>query len=471
MTGATIEKTERICFSGSLLSSLLIGRYADTEISEASIAGLWNIQNQAWDEKNFDKMSNITRKLGTPCNSSESLGSVSSYCTKRWRMSKSMYVSIYNLVLPPTLTKGAIFIECIVFPFLNNSSAELVNMNLGKGDCVLRMDSQDTIFLYLPLSLGLQLVDEVDLDSRYPELVFGGSTLATGTSLRRRACGGDWIKFGDSLRETQPGCVSDVDGAPKIPRFSFIPHKQQCLTQEDSKLATSDSMSPNVWRYEDGHKVAAFHPSLNELPGDDELEWNTSHFSREQLVAYKIAQYDARSLIDGILLSLRTQLHTMTRGESGAIRRILVTGSDPLRRSGSLLQLISNALQLPVYTLKRIIDIGNSEADTRCMVTALLSRFNMICKDALKELETLGPLEASLEDDMRREPKWIDAVQKERATRRNRATTTFSKMIKRDGRVQHDHLLVAEPQASEVYKYDELYEEFRRYQKDMLKAE
>jgi hypothetical protein len=380
-----------------------------------------------------------------------------------------MSQSVTFILLP--LTKGAIFIECIVFPFLNNSSADLVNMNLGKGDCVLKMDSQDAIFLYLPLSLGLQLVDEVDFDSRYPELVFGGSTLATGTSLRRRACGGDWIKFGDSLRETQPGCVSDVDGAPRISRFSFIPHKRQSLTQEDSKLTTSDSMSPNVWRYEDGHKVAAFHPSLNELPGDDELEWNISHFSREQLVAYKIAQYDARSLIDGMLLSLRTQLNTMTCGKSGAIRRILVTGNDPLRRSGSFLQLISNALQLPVYTLKRIIDIGNSEADTRCMVTALLSRFNMICKDALKELETPGPLEASLEDDMRREPKWIDAVQKERAGRRNRATTTFSKMIKRDGRVQHDHLLVAEPQASEVYKYDELYEEFRRYQKDMLKVE
>lgn len=93
----TIEKTERICFSGSILSGILIGKYADTEISEASIARLWNIQDQAWDENNFDKMSNITSKLGTTCDSSKSLGSVSSYCAKRWRMSKSMYVSIYNL--------------------------------------------------------------------------------------------------------------------------------------------------------------------------------------------------------------------------------------------------------------------------------------------------------------------------------------------------------------------------------------
>lgn len=341
-------------------------------------------------------------------------------------------------------------------------------MNLASGDCVLQLGRRDTIYCYLPLSPSSNTTDDFIFDPRYPELAFGSFSLSTGTDVRRQTCSNDWVKFGDSLRETHPGCLSEDENAPRVARFSFISQKHTHLSDS---LAVADSIKLNLWRYEDGHKVAAFHVRKPELPDENKLDWNTGHMSIEQLNAHKVAQYDVRSLIDTMLLSLRSHLRTITWGDSTGIRRILVIGKDPLSRSGSFLQLISNALKLPVYTLRLTIEIGNSDADTRCMTMALLSRFYVIRKNALEELDKPGPLEATVTTELQRDPLWVDAIQNERATRRDKAITTLPKMIKQDDRVKQFHLKVAEPQAADVYKYEEIYAEFSRCQKEMFKAE
>jgi hypothetical protein len=378
---------------------------------------------------------------------------------------KLMDYVFFGLVTHHTLCK-----ECVVLPFMNGKSVDLINMNLINGDCLFKMDKRDVLFWYTPLTTTQQRYANVRIDPRHPSLGLSHTSLLTGTSIRSRIFGEDWIKFGDSLRNLDPGCYSKEPKVPKVTRFSFLLQKQQ---QDPDIVLDSvhDSDTSILCRYEDGQKVNAFHPRHKEMPDAAKSDWETSHMSTDQLIQYKIAQYDARSLIDTMLLSIRFQLEIVRQGRTIVIKRILVTGQDPMFRSGSLLQLISNALCLPVYTLRKTIETGTSNADTRCIVTALLSRFHLIRTDAVKELELPGPIEASLTDDLKQSPTWVEAMQKERTTREEKAITTFSKMITKDAIIHHDHLLVAEPQSLEVHKYNELYREFCQYRKAMFKVD
>jgi hypothetical protein len=334
------------------------------------------------------------------------------------------------------------------------------------------MDKRDSLSWYVPETATQETCPNFIVDPRHPNLELYGASLITGTKIRSSIFGEKWVKFGNSLRNLDPGSHAKDSDAPKVTRFSFVQRKQQ---QQDSPIQLEpeeDNGSRIICRFEDGKKVDAFHPRQKEMSDPTKLEWETSHLSVDELVQFKIAQYDARSLIDTMLLSIRFQLENISQGRSGVIQRIMVTGNDPLSTSGSLLQLVSNALNLRVFKLRKTIETGTNSADTRCILTALLSRFYLLRTDALKELEQPGPIEASLvEDPTLQTPLWEDAVQKERSSKEEKAITTFSKMIDNDAILRHDHLLIAEPQSSEVEKYDKLYKEFCQCRRTMFKIE
>lgn len=334
------------------------------------------------------------------------------------------------------------------------------------------MDKRDSLSWYVPAITTQETSPKFIVDPRHPNLELHGASLITGTKIRSSIFGEEWTKFGNSLRNLYPGSHAKNVNAPKVTRFSFVQRKQQ---QQDSTLQLASEEGKGsciVCRFEDGKKVEAFHPRQEEMPDPTKLEWETSHLSVDELVQFKAAQYDARSLIDTMLLSIRLQLESISQGRPGVIQRIMVTGNDPLSTSGSLLQLVSNALNLRVFKLRKTIETGIDSADTRCILTALLSRFYLLRTDALKELEQPGPIEASLlEDPKLQTPLWEDAVQKERSSKEEKAITTFSKMIDNDAILRHDHLLIAEPQSSEVKKYDELYKEFCQCRRNIFKIE
>jgi hypothetical protein len=333
------------------------------------------------------------------------------------------------------------------------------------------MDKRDSLSWYVHATTTQNPCPNFTIDPRHPNLELYSTSLWTGTKIRSRTFGEEWIKFGDSLRNLDPGCHAKDGDSPKVTRFSFVQREQQ---QQDphQQLEPGDNNGTLIRRYEGGKRVDAFQPRQKEMPDATKLEWETSHLSSDQLVQFKIAQYDARSLIDTMLLSIRFQLDSISQGRTGVIQRILVTGHDPLSTSGSFLQLVSNALNLRVFKLRKRIETGTNSADTRCILAGLLSRFYLLHTDALKELEQPGPIEASLiEDPKLRNTMWEDAVQKERSSKEAKAITTFSKMIDNDAIIRHDHFLIAEPQSSEVEKYDELYREFCHCRKMTFKIE
>ncbi|KAI9282008.1 hypothetical protein BC943DRAFT_328992 [Umbelopsis sp. AD052] len=446
LTDDVIKQSERISLPGSLLASLLIGKYAETDLSDASMAGIWNKHEQALDNRLVDRSKDLKDKLGSFTSTSDSLGHLTAYCAKRWRMST----------------------KCIVLPFVNSKSVDLINLNLTSGDCLYSMDKQDSLSWYVPVTQTPH--PNAIMDPRHPDLESYCTFLLTGTKIRSRTYGDEWIQFGNSLRNLGPGCHALDNDAPKVTRFSFVQREQQDAHEQLQPGDNHETLI--IRRYEDGEMVAAFQPREKEMPEATNLEWETSHLSSDQLIQFKIAQYDARSLMDTMLLSIRFQLESISQGRSDAIRRIMVIGHDPMSTSGSLLQLVSNALNLPVFKLRKIIETGTSSADTKCILAGLLSRFSILRTDALKELEQPGPIEASLIDDPKlRTATWEDAVQKERSSKEKKAITTFSKMIDNDAIVRHDHLLIAEPQPSEVEKYDELYKEFCHCRRTMFKNE
>lgn len=439
MSDQVIEDVERISNPGSLLATLLIGKYADMEITSATMAGLWDMEKQCWDPAVADKLKNANQKLGLPLTTNERVGNVSTYCAKRWRLSS----------------------KCTVVPFLHSQSPELVNLNLKEGDCVLKLDSQDTLSLYMPFSQTSQLSHSVILDPRYPPpLGLTSRSLEIGADVRKKACKGDWIKFGDSLRETQPGCISNEKNAPRTPRFCFKKYRKD---QQSSK-----DMGSDYWYFEDGKKVESFSPRPTEMP--DQMDWKTINKSLEEYKEYKSMQYGIRALVDTELLTIRGQLqHNVSKDNPTS--RILVMGTDPLSKSGSFLQQLSNAINLPVYMLTKPISFGVDDADTRCILAALLGRLQILREPALKELENPGPLELSVPVDMRDNPMWVEAIKKEKDIRRERAITTYAKMLKDDKNINRQHALVAEPQPSQVQRYDQLYEEYKVCYKAMGKSE
>ncbi|KAJ2956231.1 hypothetical protein NQZ79_g7894 [Umbelopsis isabellina] len=439
-----IEDIERISNPGSLLASLLIGRYADMEITSATMAGLWDMEKQCWDPTVADKVKHVNQKLGSPLTSYERVGNVSTYCAKRWRLSP----------------------KCTVVPFLHSRSADLVNLDLDEGDCVLRLDTQDTLSSYLPFSQSPQPSHCVTLDPRYSQpLGLTSRSLEIGAEIRKKACKGDWIKFGDSLRETQPGCLSNEKNAPRIPRFRFTRNQTENDKQSNKELIGTDLED---WCFEDGKKVKAFSPRPTEMP--DQMDWKTINMSLEEFKEYKTDQYSIRALVDTEFLAIRGQLHYSASKDTPTLR-ILVIGTDPICKSGSFLQQLSNAVNLPVYMLTKPISFGVDDADTRCILAALLGRLQILRQPALEELEKPGPLELSVPVDMRDNPMWVEAIKKEKDARREKAITTYTKMLKDDKNINRQHALVAEPQQSQVQRYNQLYEDYKVCYKTMGKSE
>jgi hypothetical protein len=444
MPDHVLEEVERISNPGSFLASLLIGKYADMETTSAAMAGLWDMEKQCWDPAVADKVKYASQKLGSPLTSYESTGLVSTYCAKRWRLS-------------PT---------CTVVPFLHHQSAELVNLDLDDGDCVLRLDAQDMLSWNLSFSQSLQASHSAILDPRYPHpLGLTSRLLNIGTSVRRQVCNDDWIKFGDSLRDTQPGCISNEKDAPKIPRFCFINDQ----TDNGKPLCKqSSSTHAEYWCFEDGKRVKTLCPRPEELP--DQMNWKTGSMSLEEYKKFKAVQYGIRALVDTELLAIRSQLQ-YSASKDTPTPRILVVGTDPICKSGSFLQQLSNAVNLPVYMLTKPISFGVDDADTRCILSALLGRLRILRKPALQELEKPSPLELSVPEDMRDNPMWIDAIKKEKDARKDKAIITFAKMLKDDKNINREHALVAQPQPLHVQKYDQIFEGYKICYKAMGKSD
>jgi glycerol kinase len=110
-----VKQSERISLPGSFLASLLIGKYAETDLSEASLAGIWNRQEQALENRLVDLGKDTKAKLGSLTSTSESLGHLTSYCAKRWRMSTSTYSDRVQISVSLTHQNTFIRVRCAAF--------------------------------------------------------------------------------------------------------------------------------------------------------------------------------------------------------------------------------------------------------------------------------------------------------------------------------------------------------------------
>jgi xylulokinase len=289
------DKCEHISLVSSFMCSLFIGKYAPVDTSDGSGTNLNQLlseQGTTWCDEALQACGGKTLrdKLGAAMVPAHTyVGNVSNYFVYRYGFSAS----------------------CEIIAWSGDNPCSLAGLGLQQvGDIAVSMGTSDTMFTMMekatPGNDGHVLRNPVDPNSFMGMLCFKNGSLAR-EDMAKELCGGDWVKFGEMLKQTPPGNDGNLG--------FYYP---------SSEITPTTGSHGGIQRF-----------------GPDGKSLDTS---------FSNPAHDVRAVLEGKFLAMRHFGEGIGMDTSTA-RRIIATGG--ASNNVAILQVLSDVFGCPVYTLKQ----------------------------------------------------------------------------------------------------------------------
>jgi xylulokinase len=182
-----LEQTIRIGLASSLIPSILLGKFANLDPSDASGMNLMNISTKSWNHKiaNFCHPELIT-KLGPIGKCNEILGKIDSYFTNKY-------------CFPP---------DCVISTFTGDNPATISSCPLKEGDLVISLGTSDTCTFITSTPKPMANAGHVFCNPNDPSSFMAMVCFRNGSLAREKVrdmyANGDWEKFNAQVKDSSP---------------------------------------------------------------------------------------------------------------------------------------------------------------------------------------------------------------------------------------------------------------------------
>ncbi|PKS12689.1 hypothetical protein jhhlp_000897 [Lomentospora prolificans] len=284
--------TERIALVSSFLASVLLGKYAPMDISDACGMNLWDIPNAQWNETLLeltagkDGVDELRRKLGeVRKDGGGSMGAIDNY-----------FVSKYGF--------GS---DCQIAPFTGDNPATILALPLRPLDAIVSLGTSTTFLMITPYykpDPAYHFFNHPTTPGQYMfMLCYKNGGLArekVRDSLPKPESGDPWANFNKAVLDSPPLDAASESDKAKLGLYFYLPE-----------------IVPNIragtWRY----TVDADGTGLSEFVGDG---WGP--------------EKDARAIVESQALSMRMRsqklVHSPREGLPPQPRRVYLVGGGSL---------------------------------------------------------------------------------------------------------------------------------------------
>lgn len=224
---AAYDATERISLVSSMLPSLLLGKYAPIDHSDAGGMNLMDLRAKEWSGAALEATApGLEAKLGELAPSHATLGAISQY-----------FVSTYGFAE-----------DCSVIAWSGDNPCSVAGLGLQEGDVAVSMGTSDTLFGITgtpqPATEGHVFVNPVDPNNSFMVMLCYKNGSLNRERIRTAVGSESWEDFNTLLEKSPPGnegrlgiYVAEAEITPPLPRGDF---------RFDSGLGAVDSFPAEV---------------------------------------------------------------------------------------------------------------------------------------------------------------------------------------------------------------------------------
>eukprot|EP00467_Chlorarachnion_reptans_P023062 CAMPEP_0114498502 /NCGR_PEP_ID=MMETSP0109-20121206/6909_1 /TAXON_ID=29199 /ORGANISM="Chlorarachnion reptans, Strain CCCM449" /LENGTH=604 /DNA_ID=CAMNT_0001675989 /DNA_START=1 /DNA_END=1815 /DNA_ORIENTATION=+ len=303
------DRTERISLVSSMVTSLLIGRYAPIDASDASGMNLMNIRAKCWSWELLQTVVHNDSKNAKNVLNPKRLGSEAE---KLWRKlgGKRGVVPSYSIcgdVAQYFVEKYQFSPACKIVAGSGDNPSSLVGLRgTAPGDVIISLGTSDTLFAVTENASmkgldGHVLINPLD-DSTYIKMLCFKNGSLTRERVRAKFTDGTWESFSNALKTTAPGNEGYIG-------IYFL--------------------DPEIVPTFNAQRVFRFSPS------------------NQPVREFPRPEHEIRALLEGHFLSMR--VHTMGM-RLPKLNKVIATGG--ASQNSDILQIIADVFKAPVYVHK-----------------------------------------------------------------------------------------------------------------------
>ncbi|OMJ24613.1 Xylulose kinase [Smittium culicis] len=327
------KNTERISLTSSFLPSILLGKYAPIEVSDASGMNLLDVQTRKWSRHFCDD--ELLSKLGPePVLFGEALGYLNNYFVEKFGFNKECLVCSMTGDNPGNISFVDSLSSSTFSEGINSSNKITVTISLGTSDTVIFPMNKYPYSLESPLPSANDYIGNIFVHPSLPNkwaLLLG---YKNGSLARELVCG--------RLSNCNSKYISEDS---KWLRFYDIYNSTPISNNEFGFYYILQEITPRV------SGIHRFSRISNETENDVDIVSGASgsKFKHITINESSITDSDARLIIKSQIMSMKLDCTRKGLDIESDIGKLVITGG--ASKNEVIMQTISDVFNIPVYTI------------------------------------------------------------------------------------------------------------------------